>query len=60
MFIGDKEIGEGWESMTCPFADGFMLIWEVGQEIDPTVPFMEHMRVVHGIFMPDLSRWRFK
>jgi len=56
----NEPVGEGWESMTCAYADGFTVIWQVGQDIDPMIPFAEHMRVVHGMFIPDFSRWKFK
>jgi hypothetical protein len=62
MFIGDKEIGEGWESMSCPFCEGFIVIWEVGAGLlfDPTIPFSAHMAEVHRIKVPDLTGWRRK
>jgi hypothetical protein len=60
MDIGDHEIGEGWESMTCPYLDGFIVIWEVGQDLDPTVAFAEHMNRVHKIHFPDLNIWRIR
>lgn len=62
MLIGNQEIGEGWESMSCPFCEGFVVIWEVGVGLtfDPTVPFANHMKEVHRIYVADLTRWKGK
>jgi hypothetical protein len=62
MYIGDKEIGEGWESMSCPFCDGFIVVWEagVGSLFDPTLPFAKHMKEIHQTPIPDLTGWRRK
>ena len=57
-FIGDKEIGEGWESITCPYADGFSVIWEVGVETDPMIKFCDHMAKIHNVYIERLSRWK--
>lgn len=60
MEIGDHEIGEGWESMTCPYLDGFIVLWESGMDSDPTIAFSEHMKSNHSVNIPDLTIWRLK
>lgn len=60
MELNDYEIGEGWESMTCPYLDGFVVLWEVGIGDDPTIAFSEHMKTVHQIPFPDLIVWRMR
>jgi hypothetical protein len=62
VYIGDKEVGEGWESMSCPFCEGFIVVWEVGVGLlfDPTVPFSSHMKDKHRISVADLTRWKGK
>lgn len=57
MFIGDKEVGEGWESMSCPYCQDFMVVWHQGAFFDPTAPFTVHMRQIHKILIADLIRW---
>lgn len=60
MYVGDKEIGEGWESMSCPLCEVFVVVWEskIGSLFDPTLPFTKHLLEVHQVSLPNLSRWR--
>ena len=58
MDIGDYSIPEGWESMTCIYNCGFVLVWELGSpEGTLVLPVMTGHLEQHKTPRPSLRDW---
>ena len=47
MKIGDYDIPPDWESMSCVYNCGFILVWERGKSFGAGLQMDEHIRLTH-------------
>jgi hypothetical protein len=58
MQVGEYDIPEGWDSMTCIYNCGFILIWQMGSpEADNVGTLMRLHLGIHDSPKPSIRDW---
>lgn len=57
MRIGDYDIPEDWESMSCIYNCGYILVWKRGQTYDTGLTMEAHIMLEHEKPMPSFFDW---
>jgi hypothetical protein len=57
MQIGEYEIPEDWESMTCIYNCGFILVWKRGLSNDSGNQMDRHILLSHTGPLPSFMDW---
>ena len=61
MIVGGHDIPEDWESMTCIYNCGYILVWKRGQAFDSGLQMETHIYLEHERPLPTFLDWfRFK
>jgi hypothetical protein len=57
MRIGEYDIPEDWESMSCIYNCGFVLVWQRGKSFDSGTQMDRHILIEHTQPMPSFMDW---
>lgn len=58
MQVGEYEIPEGWDSMTCIYSCGFILIWKMGSPESEGVGTVMNLHLtLHDSPKPTIKDW---
>ena len=57
MRVGEYEIPEHWESMSCIYNCGFILVWERGKSYDSGLAMDAHIELEHIKPLPSFFDW---
>jgi hypothetical protein len=57
MRVGEYDIPEHWESMSCIYNCGFILVWERGKSYDSGLAMDAHIEMEHIKPLPSFFDW---